>query len=139
MLDFPPPPERTDGEASNPGPVTWVALNCTSARRQFHRIMALGADVICLTEVRLTGRDQSQYKEFFKEKGYSVLWGAPRPRNQFNGPVKAGGVAILTKDESGIVCRAAPIDTPEEKQFYDCGRLLHGIIGMPSGQCVHAI
>ena len=96
-LSFPPLPDRTDGEASNPGPSTWSALNCTAMRSQFHQILALQSDVSFLTEVRLPAAGQAIMKQKLEANGYNVLWGAPRPQRRFNGPVKAGGVAIISK------------------------------------------
>ena len=76
-------------------------------------------------------------RQTLEANGYNVLWGAPRPQRRFNGPVKAGGVAIISK--TGFDLREVPLSDPRAQRFHQAGRLLHGVVALPCGTCVHAI
>ena len=65
------------------------------------------------------------------------MWGAPRPQTRFNGPVKAGGVAIIARH--GTTLREVPLTDPRAIRFHAAGRLLHGVVALPSGECIHTI
>ena len=100
-MSFPPTPEATDGEASNPGPptqskqrasikdlssaTTWAALNCTALRSQLHQVLKLQSDF----GLGLTGRQnlacRLQYTLLdILEARSKLLPQAPQPRWQRN-------------------------------------------------------
>ena len=53
------------------------------------------------------------------------------------GLVKAGGVAIIAK--LGTTLREVPLKDERAQRFHAAGRLLHGVVSLPSGECVHTI
>ena len=80
-----PLPVSTDGEAANPGPHTLVVSNCSSLQTQLQAVLALDADIIVLSEHRLTAANQRLFDGFLLKSGYVVAWGAPCKRRRFGG------------------------------------------------------
>ena len=64
---FSPPPARTDGEASNPGPKLAMG-NCTSLNTQLEAVLHLDADILGLSEVRLTTAGQRQHEALLEQR-----------------------------------------------------------------------
>ena len=84
------------GEASNPGPFSFVTCNVASFSLHQRAITDLGADVLCLQETRHTEKGRDSINEHLEETGYTAQYGTDQP------PVtpgslagEAGGVAII--------------------------------------------
>ena len=113
--------------------------NCTSLNSQLEAVLHLDADILGLSEVRLTAAGQRQHEALLEQRGYRVAWGAPCRRKRFGSKVQHGGVAVLTRAHINV--RAVVPDAKKQPEAFRCweeGRLMHAVI--PVGrQTVHVV
>ena len=76
-------------------------LNCTAVRTQWESIKEelKQADILCLSETRLTKTGQQHFEGLLAAAGFRVVWGAPKKRKRFGSRVTPGGWQL----QSGII------------------------------------
>ena len=127
------------GEALNPGPALAVAsINITSLALHYEEL--LHHDVILVQESRLTSFGQQYMQMLLHEKGWSAIWGLPRPPQQSTAADdsisgKCGGVAILYR--TSLQFQSAPEFLLESYPLLRTHRFLHGILSTEHGPAIH--
>ena len=135
-----PLPERTDGEAANPGPpLVCVSSNLTALSSQHDAMNVLDGDIFTFQELRLTELEMQKWKEDLEAEGYQCVFGEPMPAipNTNKSLAVAGGVGVFSRGR--MLKKVAPSST-EEQELIDTKRFVHAVTPLGDGkQCLHVI
>ena len=130
--DFSPQPALTDGEASNPGPISAIAsLNLTSVTKHDEEVRKLNSHVTCVQETKLTDKGQLQLSRLEAFKGWGIVFGAPIAHSR-----DAKGVAIFTRP--GVTIRIIPPQRQAGRELWDTARFCHAAVAF-DGCVVHIV
>eukprot|EP01064_Diplonema_japonicum_P022674 TRINITY_DN326_c1_g1_i7.p1 TRINITY_DN326_c1_g1~~TRINITY_DN326_c1_g1_i7.p1 ORF type:complete len:1215 (+),score=217.14 TRINITY_DN326_c1_g1_i7:1591-5235(+) len=109
--------------------LTITSLNVGSLANKIEGVLAMGSDITCLQEVKLTSVGQEMMTRHVEQDGrFSPLWGEPRPGIVVDGqesPNKAqrGGVGLMVqKNRPTILQKAASAK--------EDGRWLHAMVNL---------
>eukprot|EP00971_Amphidinium_carterae_P338276 6475541-Amphidinium_carterae.1 len=125
------------------GSASITTINVTSLRQYWEAVVALQSDVICITEVRLSGDQQAIMADRMSAAGYTVIWGAPPPtklNKRDHEYLTCGGVAIAVRSHWTAVELSPSSD--DARALHQQGRFVSADIVSP-GQAqriqVHAL
>eukprot|EP00971_Amphidinium_carterae_P093992 1859973-Amphidinium_carterae.1 len=111
-----------------------ITVNVTSLKQHWEAVIALNADIMCLTEVRLDLEQQRIMSSRMAAAGYDVTWGSPSPTrvNKRGTPYLAwGGVALVAKNHWTLV--PTPIEGEDIERLHQEGRFIAAEVVGPKG------